>query len=70
MNEFEFKNYLMKQTKQTLVELYLQKCFDSNVEKTNLIKEVARAKNDLNVIVDKYVGLLLKNNKEQRKNED
>mgnify|MGYP006926076488 CR=1 FL=1 len=55
----QFKKYLLAKNKNTLVELYLQKCFDSEAEKTELVKEIAELKNDIKMLTNNYVNLLL-----------
>lgn len=65
-NEEEMKKYLLSKDKNTLVELYLQKCFDTDYEKSQLIKKneaLSKDNEDLvkyaRALTNEYVTLLL-----------
>ncbi len=67
--EKDFKKYLLSKKRSTLVELYLQKCYDTELEKLELIKEIQELKQDIKMITNNYVSLLILNS-EQRANKD
>lgn len=67
--EKDFKKYLLSKKRSTLVELYLQKCYDTELEKLELIKEIQELKHDIKMITNNYVSLLILNS-EQRTNKD
>lgn len=58
-NKEETKKYLLSKDKNTLVDLYLQKCFDAEIEKQELVKENAELKKYTKVLTNEYVTLLL-----------
>ena len=65
-NEEEKKKFLLSKDKNTLVELYLQKCFDTDYEKSQLNKQIEALKRDNNdlskyakALTNEYVTLLL-----------
>lgn len=58
----ELKQYLLKKTRNTLVELYLQKCIESEREKAELQAQIDKLKNDRNFAIDCWTKELLRNN--------
>lgn len=51
----QFKKYLLAKNKNTLVELYVQKCADVEL----YVQKCAELKNDIKMLTNNYVNLLL-----------